>query len=68
MSNYLHLLFSKPLFGAATGIGATVLTYCGIITPVAGSIAAILAVIAAVYSLIHKRNQVLKDERELGDK
>jgi hypothetical protein len=62
--NFIHTILSKPFFAGATGIGASLLTYLGIITPVLGFAAAFLAVIAGIYSVIHKRNQVLRDEAD----
>jgi heme O synthase-like polyprenyltransferase len=66
--NNLHLLFLKPFFGAITGFAGTFLTWLGVLTPAIGFLTVSVGLVAAIYSLIHKRKQVLKDERELNGK
>jgi hypothetical protein len=61
ITNSVTLLISKPVTGITLGLGATVLTWLGVLTTIFGFIAATIGLCAAIYSLIHNRNLVKQD-------
>jgi tetrahydromethanopterin S-methyltransferase subunit E len=65
-TNTIATLAGKPATGITIGLGATVLTWLGIITTVFGCLAAIIGAAAAIYSLIHNRNLVRQDEIKMA--
>lgn len=59
--NLIKLLLDKPLIAGAFGGTAGLLTLFHIITAGVGLVTVIVSLIAAIYSLIHKRNIVKED-------
>lgn len=65
LTNAMAAMASKPVTGITIGLGATILTWLGVITTVFGALAAVIGCAAAIYSLIHNRNKVLRDRQWL---
>lgn len=59
-----RLRVTKPICAGITGVSAAIGTWLGILSPIVGFTAAVVALATFVYGLIHKRNQVLRDSRE----
>lgn len=60
---HIHLLFSKPLFAVFTGAVGTFLTWIGILTPAIGFLTVCIGFAAAIYSIVTKRNEYLRDKK-----
>jgi len=64
----IETILTKPMFAGITGATATLLTVLHVVTPILGFVSVCIAIVAGIYSLIHNRNQVLRDEAEKGGK